>query len=86
MKRYIIWFFIIAFIITESVAACMDDTIAPVVSIKDNHIKRTGQLYLPHVSEQPDSHLSASEDNLCNELECKKPFIIQIYSEEGYVE
>ncbi|MCX5814791.1 MAG: hypothetical protein NTX75_00925 [Proteobacteria bacterium] len=86
MKRYIIWFFIIAFIITESTAACMDDAIAPVVSIKDNHIKRTGQLYLPHVSGQPDSHLSSPEGNPCNELECRNPFVIQIYNEEGHAE
>lgn len=32
MKRHMIWFFVIAFIITESVATCMDDTIGPVVS------------------------------------------------------
>ena len=86
MKRHIIWFFIIAFIITESMAACMDDTTTPLVSIKDNHIKRTGQFYLPHVSGQPDSHLGAPEYNLCNELECRKSFVIQIYSKEGHVE
>ena len=86
MKRYIIWFFIIAFIITESTAACMDDNTGFAVPTEDNHTKRIGQLYLPRVSGRSDSHLSAPEGNLCNELECRKPFIIQIYNEEGHVE